>query len=332
MAQLLGLDIGYGFVKATNGENGYVFPSVVGDASEKQIYYSTIQQTDPLGNLRVRIDDRVFFVGKSAIRHSNLAFRALSTTRSEGTHMRVLSLSAVALFCDRSQNKFEVVTGLPPGRMHLAKYMVDQVKGIHRIGVYQNGTARDAEVDISSVEVVPQPLGTYWSQTLSGSEPAAEHLEGRTGVIDIGYVTTDLAAIEDGEFVPGRSTTIKVGLADAYVDIASRLFREYGLEREPYTLDGAVIKGKVTVSGEEVDITPICNGAFERLATKVLVELMSVWRIQEFDRLYLSGGGGQSLSPYLLPHVPQGKLADDPITANCRGFWAWGKRQRQTEI
>ncbi|MGE5483474.1 MAG: hypothetical protein ACM3X4_00475 [Ignavibacteriales bacterium] len=326
MAQLLGLDVGYGFVKVTDGEDGFIFPSVVADAGEERVYYSSIQGGDPLGSLRVRIDDRLFFVGKAAVRHSNLASRALSATRSEGDNMRVLFLSAIGLLCQQSANEIDVVTGLPPGCIHLSKRMVDEVSGRHLIVVHQNGTARKVDVNLKAIEVVPQPLGTYWSQILEAPDQAPAHLDCRVGVVDVGYLTTDLAAIEDGEFIPARSTTIKVGLADAYTDIARRLSREYGLEREPHTLDAAVIKGKVKVSGVEVDITPICQGAFERLATKVLVELTSAWRIQEFDRLYLSGGGGQSLSPYLLPHIPQGRLVDEPITANCRGYWEWGKR------
>ncbi len=331
MAKLLGLDVGYGFVKVTDGESGYVFPSVVGDVDEGQFLYPAIQPKDPLGALRFGIDGREFLVGKAAIRHSNLAFRALSTTRSEGGDLKALFLSAVGLFCGGSAREFDVVTGLPPGCMHLAEGMVDQVRGNHRVRAWRGGAAEDMEVLVRSVEVVPQPLGTYWSQALEA--PASEDgaVEGRVGILDIGFVTTDLAAVEDGEFIPARSGTVRVGLANAYLDIANRLFRQYGLERETYGLDSAVIKGRVTVSGRTVDIAPMCAQVFERLATKVLVELASTWQVEAFDTILLSGGGSQLLSQYLLPHIPNARLVDDPITANCRGYWAWGRQQARVE-
>ncbi|MEW5934336.1 MAG: ParM/StbA family protein, partial [Bacillota bacterium] len=143
---------------------------------------------------------------------------------------------------------------------------------------------------------------------------------------DVGFRTTDLAALEDGEFIPEKSRTIAVGLAAAYAEIADHLLTRYGLERESHALDEAVITGRIRVAGREVDITDIRNQAFKELAAKVLVELHSTWRVLEFDRLLVSGGGGQALSNYLLPHLSHAELVPDPVTANCKGYLAWARR------
>lgn len=327
MSQVVGLDLGYGFVKVTDGDSGFVFPSVVGEGHNKPIFRPEAQQAPDLNHLRVGLGDRVFFVGKAAIRHSRLPFRDLSPTRAEGTDFEVLLLAGLSLFCSGATNKFHVVTGVPPGHMHLAPLLAGTLKQQRRLTLYDRDQPREAEIEVDQIEVVPQPLGTFWSRAFDQwGQPVEARWEGRVGVLDVGFRTTDLAAVEDGEFVPEKSRTIAVGLATAYAEIAEHLLTRYGLERETHALDEAVITGKVRVAGREVDITDIRNQAFRALASKVLVEVQSTWRVLEFDRLLLSGGGGQALSGYLLPQLPHAELVPDPVTANCRGYLAWARR------
>ncbi|MDI6894434.1 MAG: ParM/StbA family protein [Bacillota bacterium] len=327
MSQILGLDVGYGFVKVTDGERGYVFPSVVGEGHTKPIFRTDLQQPSALNYLRIGLGNRVLFVGKAAIRHSRLPFRDLSPTRAERGDFEALLLAGLSLFCGGSANRLQVVTGVPPGHMHLAPVLSGALKQQRHLTVYDGDQPREVEIEIDQIEVVPQPLGTFWSQGLDPwGRPVEGRWEGRIGVLDVGFRTTDLAAIEDGEFIPEKSKTIAVGLATAYAEMADHLLARYGLERETHALDEAVITGKIKVAGREVDITDIRNQAFKELAAKALVELNSTWRVVEFDRLLVSGGGGQALSNYLLPHLSHGELVPDPVTANCKGYLAWARR------
>jgi plasmid segregation protein ParM len=98
----------------------------------------------------------------------------------------------------------------------------------------------------------------------------------------------------------------------------------YGIERESYALDEVVIKRKIRVRGESVDISDLVNEEFKKLAVNTLAEVNSIWNIAEFDALILSGGGGQSLSPFMLPHLPHGRLAKNPLSSNCSGYYNWG--------
>ncbi|MEW6547045.1 MAG: ParM/StbA family protein [Bacillota bacterium] len=327
MSQVLGLDLGYGFVKVTDGERGYVFPSVVGEGHTKPIFRADSQQPSALNHLRVGLGDRVFFVGKAAIRHSRLPFRDLSPTRAERGDFEVLLLAGLSLFCGGTANRLQVVTGVPPGQMHLAPVLSGTLRQQRRLTLYDRDQPREVEIEVERIEIVPQPLGTFWSRALDPwGQPVEGKWEGRIGVLDVGFRTTDLAAVEDGEFIPEKSRTIAVGLAAAYAEIANHLLTRYGLERENHALDEAVITGRIRVAGREVDITDIRNQVFKELAAKVLVELHSTWRVLEFDRLLVSGGGGQALSNYLLPHLSHAELVPDPVTANCKGYLAWARR------
>lgn len=323
--QLLGLDIGYGFVKVTDGEYGYVFPSVVGTGHTKSVY-RTIDQVERINNLRVIINGHVYFVGKAALRHSKFAVRNLSETRVQDDDFKVLFLTALTFFCQNREGEFKIVTGLPPGRMHHADELVNRYKRDYSISFYSRNGLQEVLIRIADLEIVPQPLGTYWSQALDLRGRDKGHLRGRIGIIDIGFRTTDLAAVEDGEFIPSNSYTIPVGMADTYNEIGDQIASDYGLERESLGLDEAVIKGVINVAGRPVDITGICNEAFQRLANKILPEVMSKWRVLEYDRVLVSGGGGQSLKSYILGQLPQAELVGNPGTANSRGYLSWANR------
>lgn len=329
MESYLGVDVGYGFVKVTDGQEGYIFPSVVGDGSAAPFLRTGLRQPEQVDDLRLTVNGQTYFVGKLAVRHSRLAFRCLTDTRAEGQDLEVLFLAALNLVSREQFNSFSLVTGIPPGRVHLTSNLMDQIKGEHRITVHRDTGSEERVLRINRVAVVPQPLGAYWSQILDsrGRIRKESHLlDGRVGILDIGFRTTDLAAVEQGDFIPELSKTVPVGLSTAYDVIGQRLLSEYGLEREGYELDTAIVRGEVQVAGRKVDISHICREVFEQLATKVLIDLRSSWRMAEFDTLLLGGGGSQILGQYLLPHIPQGALVPEATTANSRGYIAWAQR------
>lgn len=265
-------------------------------------------------------------MGTLAVRQSRIAYRSLSVMRDEGNDLLVLFLTALSLFCHEPNTTFSVVTGLPPGRMHLADEFIRSVRGDHRVVRFRAADAEELLLRVDRVTVVPQPLGTYWSQVLDTRGQLVEQpatAEGRVGIIDIGFRTTDLVTVEGGEYVPEQSRTVPTGLSAAYGAVAAGLLREYGIERENHALDEAIISGDIGVSGRRVDITGLREQAFEQLATKVLVEIRSTWQVADYDALWFTGGGGHALQRYLVPQFPQASLIADPLTANSRGYLAW---------
>jgi plasmid segregation protein ParM len=326
MTKLIGLDVGYGFVKVTDGKTGYSFPSVVGEGHNKPTFNVMTGELSVVDDLKIGIENELYFVGKSAIKHSKFAHRDLSYTRAISDDLETLFFSALSPFCSNPVNKFRVITGLPVERMHLAEDLANRVKGEKMITIYSEGKPQEVKIDIDAVEVVPQPLGTYWSVFLNSLGQITDPLEGLTGIIDVGFRTTDLAAVEDSEYIPEKSKTVPLGLVTAYSDIASYLATTYGLEKESYDLDSIVIRGKINVAGETIDITDVVNKAFEKLAINILVTINSNWKTTDFDKLLLSGGGGQSVSAYVLPKLSQAQLTNEPITANCRGYLSWANR------
>jgi plasmid segregation protein ParM len=324
--QLIGLDIGYGFVKVTNGIVGYSFPSVVGDGHIKSSFSLGGNNLPPINDLTVGMNNRLYFVGKSAIRHSKFVYRNLAISRSDVNDFNILFFTALSLFCDKNLNEFSVVTGLPAERMYLAEELRNRINNYVSFIVYHDNTPQEVKIDLTDLAIVPQPLGTYWSQMLNPKGKVVKSLAGRTGVIDIGFGTTDLAAVEDGEYIPSKSRTIGTGIATTYNEIRTNIMAEHGLEKETYALDEAVIKRHINIGGEHVDISRIVDEAFAKLALNIAVEVNSTWSVAEHDNILVTGGGGQAISSHIMQHLPRVRCVPDSLGANSQGYLAWANR------
>ena len=60
--EALGIDIGFGFTKATNGQDAMVFKSIYGDTSEIQ-FWADFGATSPSDYIHVVVDGKSYFVG-----------------------------------------------------------------------------------------------------------------------------------------------------------------------------------------------------------------------------------------------------------------------------
>ena len=325
MFKIVGVDIGYGFVKVTDGSKGFSFPSVIGDGYIAQTYSIRREKVLPINDLKVSINGNLYFVGKAALKYSNYLYRDLSQSRAVGNELEVLYLTALSLFATDPVNNFKIVTGLPVDRMFMADELRKRIEGDNSLKVFRNNDVIEQRIIIEDIVIVPQPLGTYWAENLNNLEQVNEDMNGRVGVVDIGFKTTDLSTIQEGEYVAGKSKSLFTGLSMAYRDISTELTALYGIEKETYALDEAVIKKEIRISGKRIDISNIIAKAFKKLSLHVLAEINSFWNIADFDVILLCGGGGQSLSSFLLPHLPQGKLASNPLNSNCIGFYSWGR-------
>ncbi len=329
--KLIGLDVGYGFVKVTDGNLGYSFPSVIGDSNSSAFSLSFKKQQNILDSLRMEFEGKSYWFGKSSIRHSNFLYRDLSLTRDYGNDFEILFFGALSLFHGEFGNYMKVVTGLPPERMHLADKLVDKVKGERTLTIFHEGEPKKIKVNVLEVEVVPQPLGTYWSEFAETLEHGEKDSVGRVGIIDIGFRTTDLAVVQEQEYIPEKSRTISIGMSNVYKEISNKLSAMYGINREGYSLDEVIIKREVKIAGKTYDVSGLLDECFEKLSQNLVIEINSTWVVEDFDKLVFTGGGSYALSKFLLPYFDHSVQVADPFTANSRGYLNWANFKWSTE-
>lgn len=327
MEKLVAVDIGYGFVKVADDRKGFSFPSVVGVSNHTDLPSMRLKKVPIVDRLTIEIEDQLYNVGKSAMKHSQIMSRDLTIQRTTKNYIDVLLFSALSLYAKDEYTSFKLVTGLPPGRMHMEKELRRKYKDKSQsIVLVEEGKKTPYMIRIEDIEVVPQPIGTFWSTILDYDGQISNDIDGRIGVIDVGFGTSDLALIEGGEFVYERSHTLNEGLSNSFREIQKQIKLEFGVEVDNHLLEETIRKNEVKLMGKPVDISEICNKVFTSFCNNLMVEISSLWNLNSLDKVLITGGGGKLYSPYLLSDIPHASLIEDSFTANVRGYLSWLKR------
>jgi plasmid segregation protein ParM len=323
MSKNIGIDVGYGFVKATDGEREFVFPSVVGLGQDLCFRSELAVRNRPLDNLMITVDNRDYFVGDLAIRQSEIASRSLDANRAEDRNVKVLMLTGLNLYTQWENETFNVVTGLPTS--YFTAYRdawVTGLRGSHTIKLSVSGQKQEKTLGIERIRILPQPLGTLFDRALdqSGNVDDEDLASLAVGVVDIGFKTTDFAVGDQLEFIDHLSGSTPTGLSNAYGLLADWLRTEFKVDKEQYALDRIVERGEIRIAGKVFDISRMRKEIFERVAHKIITELDSLWDYRSLDAILFTGGGSQALAEWLLPEFKNAVLVDNPQLANARGF------------
>ena len=322
----LGLDIGYGAVKAVTGETPVIFPSVCGHARDIKFQQDEITTRHPGDQLRDNFG--LWFVGDLALTQlpPGELLRLRGRTADEmamGNVFRArLAKAALGKLLPGKQNgevvHVKLATGLPVDHMTDASDLKMALLGQHRV---KTDTA-DFIANITDVMIMPQPQGTIYSQILTpAGEVNARHDYMRTGVCDVGTYTVDLALDDDGEFVDSESGSVEGGVSAVHERIASLLEREYR-QKIPFKMIETVLRtGKFRARGEVIDYGEAVQDALEPLRSATLNLISEKWKTgTTIDVIYLSGGGAELIYDAVVTAYPQTVKIVQPQIANARGY------------
>lgn len=323
MAKNIGIDLGFGFVKATDGEKDFIFPSVVGAGQDLTYRSELTTYVDPIENLSVTIDGKKYFVGDLAIRQSEILSRSLGENHAQEKNTKVLLLTALALFVQGENDEFNVVTGLPPSYYLANKdILADMIKGNHSIILNVDGVDQKKTIVVDKVKIIPQPMGTMFHKLFDakGVLEDKEMARSKVGIIDVGFRTTDFAVVDKLEYIDKLSYSTTTGMSNAYAIIAEYLRNNFRVYKENYELDEIIQKAQIKVAGKVNSLEQIKKDAYEQVATKIMTEMNSIWDQRDLDLILVSGGGGQAMAEYILPELVTASLVENSQTANVRGY------------
>ncbi|MFP4446726.1 MAG: hypothetical protein ACLFPD_10835, partial [Desulfosudaceae bacterium] len=187
--ELLGLDIGFGFTKATNGRDHLMFKSLIGEAEELQ-FRSDFALTSAAESLHVTIDGKSYFVGDFAEKQSNVRHYTLDQDKLINDFLKVLSLTVVGLFSEKYV-PLHLVSGLPVVYFRDYREKFSQVlMGHHELTFHKpDGTEVERRLNISKLRMVPQPFGSLLNHLLdeNGKMANRELARQKVGGVDIGF-------------------------------------------------------------------------------------------------------------------------------------------------
>lgn len=329
---IVGLDIGFGFTKVTNGRDSLVFKSIFGEASDIQYREQMLGAPAVEDHLHVGIDGEDYFVGELAERQSNVRSFTLDQNQFVADFSKVMSLAAIANLVERNE-PVRVVTGLPISyyrrhREELSKILT----GKHTVKLTDHqGKSREVPVNITHVRVIPQPFGSLFNQMMNNMAEVTDKrfVQEKIGVIDVGFRTSDYTVADKTRYSERASRTTESGISKAFSLIAGKLKEKTGTNIEVYRLYNAVAKGSIKIRGKPIDLNALTENAFSKLATAIASEVERIWMDDwDIDLIIITGGGGAVLAPYLQPLLQGEVLTLDPSADarlnNVRGYWKYG--------
>lgn len=329
--QVLGVDIGFGFTKATNGRETPVFKSVVGDAPEATFGDALIPSKNLLGR-HIAINGELFYIGELAEQQSRGRGYSLDPTQFLAKYAKTLALSAVAPLAD-SAVPIRLVTGLPVSFFRKHKDALTQLlQQRHVVTLLKgNGEKEERALNIERVRVIPQPFGSLFNLMLNDlGKPASQRfLNEKIGVIDVGFRTADYTISDKTRYSERGSQSTESGVSVAFTAIANALQEKSGVAIELFRLYDAVARGTIKIKGKRYDITGLVKQAFSALASRVATEANRLWADDwDVDAIVLTGGGSAVLAPYVTPLL-EGEVIPMPTDQDARlnnvlGYWKYG--------
>ena len=322
----IGLDIGYGVVKVATHQRTLAFPSVMGHAREIKFQQDTIQQK--YAGDQLTDDEGAWFVGDLALAQlpPGELLRLRGRTANEKTmgnsfRQRLAKVAIGKLaqgMWGRDVVHLRISTGLPVDHMRDADTLKEALLGQHLIQT----DSCEIIANVTDVIVMPQPYGSAYSQMLTpGGDINVCHTYLRTGIVDVGTYTVDVALDDDGEFVDAESGSVEGGVYTAQERISAMLERDYR-EKMPYKIIEQVLRtGIFTASGRPIDYSEAVEEALAPLRSATLNLMSEKWqRGTTVDVIYLSGGGAELVYEQVADAYPQTRLVPEAQMANARGY------------
>jgi plasmid segregation protein ParM len=331
--EILGIDIGFGFTKATNGKDFLVFKSVLGEATDIQFQEQVLAGAVGDDHLQVEVDGKAWFVGELAERQSNVRFFTLDQSQFIAQFAKTLALTAAARLVG-GFIPLNLVTGLPIGYYRQHKDELARIlQGEHKVVLIDAaGKRQEKVINISKVRVIPQPFGSMFNLMLNdlGDLGDKRLVKEKIGIIDIGFRTSDYTISDKMRYSERGSRTTDSGIARAFNAIATKLREKSGVGVELYRLYDAVDRGSIKIRGKEYDLKGLTEQVFGQLAAAVAGEVDRFWADDwDMDAMVITGGGGAVLAKYLTPllhgHVLPVDPSRDARLCNVQGYWKFGK-------
>ncbi|MGM0655061.1 MAG: ParM/StbA family protein [Thermodesulfobacteriota bacterium] len=335
--EIIGIDVGFGFTKAYNGQNSVIFKSLIGDAADIQ-FMSSMGDTAATANLHITLDNKTYFLGSYAERQSTLTEYTLDQEKMVAEFIKILALAAAGA-CSQVYGPINVVTGLPVAYLKRdTKRLKQIIQGEHEI-IYHHQDAPDEhrKLSIDKVLVIPQPIGSIFNQIFDDNGKICDRnlAASKLGVVDIGFKTTDFSIFDHLQYIERGSSTMDTGVAKCFSIIADKLRQESGINIEPYKIFKFLESGVIRIRGKEYNVNNLKKRVYTHAASIIASDLNRLWKDDwDIDTIIVSGGGSIPLAEFLIPSV-EGNVIPIPKSIDARfnnvqgyykfGHYKWGK-------
>lgn len=310
---VVGLDIGYGEVKAvTNDGRSARFPALTVKIDDTSLL--SPEQRERL----IKDSGSMWLAGQDAVDLRRTRPIEIDSRRIATPEFRALGVHALRQL---GVKRASIITGLP------IKDYRDQRATLQQ--VVQSWSMNGMKLRVSAV--VPQPVGTLADVAINTNVPDA--LEGRVAIIDIGSGTTDLMEVNRGNANPHPDTfaTDTFAVSVAYKLIRNSLLLKHKADYDLSEITSIIKQEHVIVRGKEIPIGTLIKDAKRHVVLNALALAKRLWGdLDTYRYIVATGGGSAFLREELEAHIPAKQLIipEDPGMANARGYLAYHEGRR----
>ncbi len=335
--QVLGIDIGFGFTKATNGKDTLIFKSIFGEDADIQ-FWADFGKDTPTDHIHVTIDGKSYFIGDLAEQQSSVLHFTLDQEKLITDFVKILSLTVAGMFLNDQGGMINVpinlVSGLPIGffKQNHERFP-ELLTGHHRITYHSHdGQETTKEIYSNKVRMLPQPLGSVLNLLMDDNGKITNRTlaNQKVGVVDIGFRTTDFTILDRLRYIDRGSRTMETGISKAFSVIANKLREKCGINVELYRLYNAAEAGSIKMRGHGFNFVKIRDQVYSQLATSIANDIDRLWADDwDIDAIILTGGGCRDLIQYLQPNITGNIIPVDfnvdPRLNNVLGYIKYGQ-------
>ena len=333
---VLGIDIGFGFTKATNGTDTLIFKSLFGDAADIQ-FWADFGESTPTDHIHVTIDGNSYFIGDLAEQQASVLHFTLDQERLLSDYVKILSLTSAGMVQQDESSinvPINLVSGLPIGYFKDNHNRFNEMLTGHHTITYHSsdGKEKNKTIHINKVRMLPQPMGSILNLLMNdhGKIADQELAKKKIGVVDIGFRTTDFAILDRLRYINRGSKTIDTGISKGFSVIANKLREKSSVNVELFRLYRAAETGTITMRGHGFSFPKIRDQVYSQLATSIADEIDRLWASDwDIEAIYLSGGGTRELAGYLQPMITGNVIPVDPgqdaRLNNVKGYLKYGR-------
>ena len=211
-----------------------------------------------------------------------------------------------------------------------ARSLRDWMVASHRFAVNDD----DVSLAVKDVRLIAQPVGAFfaWGMDDEGRwTRGKDDLSASIGVLDIGFNTLDLFAMEGAEISARYTDGDTLGMRRAAEYVVQAVDDAYGKAISIYQANEMIqSSGPVLYTSRgRVDPRPLIAQALSRAASGILtfVQQPDKWgNGRQFDYLLFTGGGAEALREQLNDQFPHGHVLPQAVAANAIGMARYARR------
>lgn len=248
-------------------------------------------------------EGKIYVVGERGAIRPNLF-------KSEHEETRLLVLTAIALSYPHNPNiNVNLITGLPIGRYGYEKDSMNKLFRHTKNAVTLNGIRYS--IAINKVETFPEGASSFYS--------LLEQQEGL--IVDIGGLSIDTSLFGKNGVIE-KYSTYRLGIMPLFREIANHIGSRDSITLDEWDINN-VIGGDYFINGEKkaLEVDHIIDGYVKEINQALNFN----YNIPAINNVYLTGGGGEYLYPYIKEAIPRIKLMNNPQFTNVMAYQILGE-------